>query len=788
MKDQVMQAIETIEQLYERRGAITGLETGFKEIDRMTSGLHGAEMIVIAARPSMGKCLAHDAEILLEDGSVAPMAEIYRRQSARLLTLGEDLRLHATEPSHFIDDGIKPTFKVTTRLGRCVESTLTHPFLTMNGWRPLAELRVGHRIAVPRRMEVFGNRELPEAEVKLLGYLLGDGGLTNACPRFTNANPVVRADFTRAVQSLGGLTTSEESSRGTRTPSLSVVADAKARVLARHAFALRLQKSLRATDRTELRLAREMEVSPSCFQAWKKGSAVPAPDVFGRLCEALGVAPESLAPGGYDRIAKNAPNRLTRRLESWGLMGRNAHGKFIPAEIFSLGRSQIALLLNRLFATDGWATVLATGQAQAGYSSVSERLIRQVQHLLLRFGVVASIRRRTVAYRDVRRPAWQLDITDAVALRTFAAEIGIFGKEAAVKRVLETLRERRYQTNKDLIPSDVWLRLSASKGELSWAGLARAANLPSASNLHVGRRALSRGRLLAIASVLDDSHLNDLAQSDVYWDEIVSIEYSGEKQVYDLTIPGTHNFVANDVCVHNTAFAMNIAEHVAIEKKHPVAIFSLEMSSQQLVQRLLCSRARVNLQKVRDGFLSERDFPNLTNAASKLADSEIFIDDTSGLSILELRAKARRMKQKNNIQLIVIDYLQLLRSPSKRAQDNRQLEIAEISSGLKALAKELDIPIIVLAQLNRNPEARAGGKPRLSDLRESGSIEQDADLVGLLVRSEYYAEDEEAKEETRGEAELIIAKQRNGPVGEVKLTFLKEYTRFEDRAPEAAGA
>ena len=231
-----------------------------------------------------------------------------------------------------------------------------------------------------------------------------------------------------------------------------------------------------------------------------------------------------------------------------------------------------------------------------------------------------------------------------------------------------------------------------------------------------------------------------------------------------------------------TAFAMNIAEHVAVNTKQPVAIFSLEMSSQQLVQRLLCSRARVNLGKVRDGFLSERDFPNLMTAAAKLAESQIYIDDTAGLSILELRSKARRFKQMHDIKLIVIDYLQLLRSTSRRAQDNRQLEIAEISSGVKALAKELNIPIIVLAQLNRNPEARKGGRPVLSDLRESGSIEQDADLVGLLIRSEYYAEDEEQREETKGEAELIIAKQRNGPVGDVKLTFLKEYTRFEDRA------
>jgi len=172
-------------------------------------------------------------------------------------------------------------------------------------------------------------------------------------------------------------------------------------------------------------------------------------------------------------------------------------------------------------------------------------------------------------------------------------------------------------------------------------------------------------------------------------------------------------------------------------------------------------------------------------AASRLAESKIFIDDTSGLSILELRAKARRLKSQHNIEAIFIDYLQLVRSTSRRAQDNRQLEIAEISSGLKGLAKELSIPVVVLAQLNRNPEQRTGdskGRPRLSDLRESGSIEQDADLVGLLVREEYYADSDEEKEASLGKATLIIAKQRNGPVGDVPLTFLKEYTRFETRA------
>ncbi len=240
-----------------------------------------------------------------------------------------------------------------------------------------------------------------------------------------------------------------------------------------------------------------------------------------------------------------------------------------------------------------------------------------------------------------------------------------------------------------------------------------------------------------------------------------------------------------------TAFAMNIAEHVAIEGRKPVAVFSLEMSSQQLVQRLLCSRARVNSKKVRDGFLAERDFSSLTSAASKLAEAQMFIDDTAGLTILELRAKARRLKSQHDIQLVVVDYLQLLRSTSRRGQDNRQIEISEISAGLKSLAKELSIPVIVLAQLNRNPENRTGdskGRPRLSDLRESGSIEQDADFVGLLVREEYYADSDEERQESEGKADLIIAKQRNGPTGDVPLTFIKEYTRFEDRAREAVEA
>ncbi|MBP6784378.1 MAG: replicative DNA helicase [Verrucomicrobiales bacterium] len=231
-----------------------------------------------------------------------------------------------------------------------------------------------------------------------------------------------------------------------------------------------------------------------------------------------------------------------------------------------------------------------------------------------------------------------------------------------------------------------------------------------------------------------------------------------------------------------TSFAMNIVENIAIRKDNPipVAVFSLEMTSESLVQRLLCSRAKVQMQKLRGGFLAKADFPKLMQVAGQLAEAPIWIDDTPGLTINELQAKARRLKQQHGIKLIAIDYLQLLKAPDVARKDGREKEIGEISGGIKGIAKELNIPIIVLAQLNRNPDSR-GGKPRMSDLRESGSIEQDADLVGLLMRAEVYADDEE-KENLYGEAEFIIAKQRNGPTGEVPLTFHKEFMRFDNRA------
>ncbi|MDR7868979.1 MAG: replicative DNA helicase [Sporomusaceae bacterium] len=225
-----------------------------------------------------------------------------------------------------------------------------------------------------------------------------------------------------------------------------------------------------------------------------------------------------------------------------------------------------------------------------------------------------------------------------------------------------------------------------------------------------------------------------------------------------------------------TAFVLNIAQHVAVKEKKPVAFFSLEMSKEQLVQRMLCTEATIDAQRLKIGDLKDNDWSSLVKAADRLSSAPIFIDDTPGMTVTEIRSKARRLKVEHELSLVVIDYLQLMQGSSGGRNDNRQQEISEISRSLKSLARELNVPVLALSQLSRGVEARQNKRPMLSDLRESGSLEQDADIVAFLYREDYYNHETERPNIT----EIIVAKHRNGPVDTVELYFQKEFTRFKD--------
>jgi replicative DNA helicase len=279
-----------------------------------------------------------------------------------------------------------------------------------------------------------------------------------------------------------------------------------------------------------------------------------------------------------------------------------------------------------------------------------------------------------------------------------------------------------------------------------------------------------RGTFQAIEKLYDrKSHVTGVATGFRKFDEMTA-----GLQPADLVV------VAGRPSMGKTSFCLNIAESTALREKTPVGIFSLEMSKEQLVQRMLCSVAKVDSHKLRTGFLRDEDWPKLTRAAGALSEAPIFIDDTPGISLLEMRAKARRLKAEQGLGLVIIDYLQLISGRGR--SESRQQEISEISRSLKAMAKELGVPVVALSQLSRAVESRQPPRPQLSDLRESGAIEQDADVVVFLYRPAFYRtrreeEDEEAEDTT---TEVIIGKQRNGPTGTVHLAFLREYTRFED--------
>ena len=254
---------------------------------------------------------------------------------------------------------------------------------------------------------------------------------------------------------------------------------------------------------------------------------------------------------------------------------------------------------------------------------------------------------------------------------------------------------------------------------------------------------------------------------------------SGFKELDRMTAgfqPSDLIIIAGRPSMGKTAFCLDVAEYAAIGNKIPVAIFSLEMSKEQLVIRMLCSQANVEGTRLRTGYLNESDWPKLTIAAGNLSDAPIYIDDTAALSALELRAKARRLKSEHGLGMVIVDYLQLMRGRAR--VESRQQEISEISRSLKALAKELTIPVIAVSQLSRKTEERTGNRPQLSDLRESGAIEQDADLILFIYRDEVYNRSEDNP--NRGKAEVIIGKQRNGPIGKIDLAFLDKFTTFKD--------
>jgi replicative DNA helicase len=735
LRDVLTGTLEAIERLHDEHRELTGVPTGFAELDRLTSGLQPSNLIIVAARPAVGKCLASDT-LITEATTGARMAigEFVRRGQAgedlRLHTLGDDWRLHTVRPSAFLDNGVRPVFRLTTKSGRTVRATANHPFRTLDDWVPLDRLQPGTRIAVPRRLEcAFSEREgVPDPLIALTAYLIGDGSLVGTTPRLSAASPTIRADAAAWAERIG----------------------------------------LRPIETAFRRCTKD-----ACIDDVRQQRR---DEDFHRHTTAL-----NLGAGRW------RTNLLTEHLVSMGLMGLGSADKHVPPAYFQLPERQIRLFLSRLFATDGWASIShqlrrptslrLSALVEIGYCTISERLARDVQHLMLRLGMSAVVRRRTVSYLGQRRAAWVVALHGGYQVAKFARDIGIFSKEAGVQQLLDTVADRAVSPNSDTVPRPVWKLIREAKGALPWAEVSARCGRPRNHNWHVDKQDLGRDRLAQLAKALDSEPLRRLDDSDVLWDEVVRVEPDGVDQVYDLTIDGMHNFVANDIVVHNSTLGLDVARHAAVRAGVPTVVFSLEMSRTELVQRLMCAECTVDMQRLRTGRMEEGDWTRLTRSLGKLADAPLFIDDSPATTMMEIRAKCRRLKQRHGLGLVVVDYLQLMQ-PTRRFE-NRQQEVSDISRSMKLLAKELEVPVIAISQLSRQTESRSDRRPMLSDLRESGALEQDSDVVLFIYRDELY----DPESPRKGEADLILAKHRNGPTDTVTVTFQGQYSRF---APMAA--
>jgi len=698
--------VDRLEKLSTGETELTGTPSGFRDIDSITGGFQPGNLIIVAARPAMGKCINQNSLIFnpvtgARHRAVALYEAHKRGEDVWVASLAPDLTMTRAKVAAVESNGRKPVYRMTTRLGRQLEATSNHPVLTNLGWEELGNVAAGARVAVPRRLPpVEHERSLPDHEVVMLGALIADGSLTEATPCFCFG-------------------------KGSKI----------------------LPEVKEAARRFGVRVGRAG-------------------------ARAHGTATISAGHG-------SGPNPVAAMLKSHGLMGLRSAEKFVPDAVFGLSDEQIARFLGVMYACDGHV-YCSDRLAQIGYTTISERLAHDVQHLLLRLGIVATIRtlKRDV-YEDTDKVAREVRITSQSGMRRFCELIRAPGKEGQQRRVLERLDAAPQMTNTDTIPAEIWEDVLLSKGEQPWADVSELTGRPRNHNWHVGKRSPSRGLLAELAEATRSPALEEFADSDIWWDEVASVEYVGEEETYDLDVPGLRNFVADDIIVHNSAIVANIAENVAVKRQLPVAFFSLEMSEVELAQRFIACRARISGDKLRKGQVAQKDWPKVVRACNELEEAPLWFDDSSDLGLLDLRAKARRLhaqvQDQGGLGLVIVDYLQLMRADDLRA--NRVEQVGQMSRGLKILARELEVPVLAISQLSRAPEQRHPPKPMLSDLRESGSIEQDADLVAFLYREDYYRDPDE---EPDGLAEVIVAKHRNGPIGSPKLVFLDRFPKFAD--------
>ncbi|HEU5424174.1 MAG TPA: LAGLIDADG family homing endonuclease, partial [Nitrolancea sp.] len=612
-----------------------------EEFNRVLGGgLVPGSLVLVGGDPGIGKCVTGDTRVLdPATGAYLPISVWANEEHPVLAVDDESLRLDQVAVSAFHERGIRPVVDVVTGMGRTLRCTPDHPVLTPEGWRPVGQLAPGDRVAAPRALPYFGSLDMPEHQVKLIAYILSDGSAHSATT-ITTALAEVEEDI-RQIAAAFQMRVVRYSKPHTKAVQLRLTSDKEQRANARQEVAGVLRSARARAGQTWQSWSDRAEVSYDMLNQWRRGTCVPSIDELQRLADAVDLPLAALAPTARDLADMTTP--IARFLTYVGLRYSRAADKAVPACIFQLPREQLALFLRTLFTCDGSVFINQQDQPGVSYSTISHQLATDVQHLLLRFGLIARLRTKRSRVSGRAYTAYELQLLGVANVQRFLAEIGILGRAAARARIAELEPASLPSTRVDTIPTGTqfWAMLDTARraaGFDDYRVLSRHAGATIRNRRH--DRPLARATVVRLAEVLDEPRLRSLAFGDIYWDEIESISLAGEAPVFDLTVPGKANFVANDLVIHNSTLLLQTASQLA-ERIGTVLYVSAEESAQQV--RLRADRLGLRPESL--FVLSETNLDSMLVAAEQLDPGLLIVDSIQTVYLDDLTSAAGSVSQ-----------------------------------------------------------------------------------------------------------------------------------------------
>ena len=696
-----------------------GIHLGFPTFDQITGGLRKGQLMVVMAGAKEGKCCSKDTEVVLSDGRIETIEKLVRDRKSTLSNVDNTLKLQLETPQDYIYNGIRPVYEVKSYTGRKIKVTKNHPFMTLSGWKQLQELNEGDFIGTPKVLPIFGTKDVSDELVKYLAYIITEGTDTE----FTNLNLEIQKDYISSTKIFKDCVCKSDG-----IDSYGLVGKHTKDLNYKRRIGKRIKKLRESLNLTPKEFVKDLNLHYSSIISVEEGSCFLSNEILKKISQVYNIPFKKLDPKNLSYKKENSAKKFSKENN----LDVRAREKKLSDWVFQLPRDKIRLLLGRMWSGDGWCTFTKKA-SEVAYCSASEVLIHQVQHLLLRLGIISVITSGEVKGRTY----YDVYITGKDNVVRFCDEVGPYILGNFRKNIIKLKKYfKNCQGYKhafcDSFPKDIWkiVEEEMKKSKKTLHDIRYEANYdidfknPSNPPIYIIRK---------IAKILKSKKLNILINSDLCWEKIKSIKYIGEEDTYDITMSKNHCFIANDILVHNSTFLSN-AGHNAHVNGHSVLFVTIEMTKQQCERRYDAIDTELDYSLIRDGTLTkvEEDIYKQSLERQKNNKCLYYIYDTPNATVSMIKAKVKSLNQP--IDLIVVDYLGIMDS-DLRISENWE-KVGSIAKELKTLAKDLDVPVLTAAQVNREGIKQQNYKYGKESIALSFLIIAHADIVLSLRNPE----------------------------------------------------